>query len=211
MNLRRRFKAEIPLRHPEQANPVPIVSDGLIATGAVGEGQMVPVIVLDTSSRPDIEGVVSAHTHLGKGDVKSYWPLPHSWLRKRSTCLVLEFVRPSQCVVILEFDLEQQGVLVDQILYAEGLWIQPGRAGDRVGTLLDKPKLLVEVPLSREFHRAWEPVFEKAMIRRFRREGLSRPRAKRCGRKLITEWREMFHERMPLGSGKARSDDRDQG
>ncbi len=199
MNLRKLFKAELPITQPEQAKPIPIVSDGLVATEAVGEGTLLPLVILDTSSRPDVEGVMLAHKHLGEGDVRSYWPIPHSWFRKRSMCLVMEFLRPSRCVAILEFDLEQQGVLIDQILHAEGLWIQLGRPGDRPGTSLDKPKLLVGVPLNREFRRAWGPMFEKAMIRRFRGQGLSRARAKRAGRQLITEWRKAFHRSIPLG------------
>ena len=206
MNRRKPFKVEIPVTHPEQAKPVPIVSDGLVATGALGEGTMLPLVILDTSSRPDIEGVMLAHKHLGEGDVRSYWPIPRSWFRKRSMCLVVEFVRPSRCVAILEFDLEQQGVLIDQVLHAEGLWIQLGRPGDRPGTLLDKPKLLVRVPLNRELRRAWGPMFEKAMIRRFRGKGLSPARAKRAGRQLITEWRKTFHRKMPAGIKRVRSD-----
>lgn len=209
MNLRKPFKLEIPVTHPEQAKPVPIVSDGLVATRALGGGTMLPLVILDTSSRPDLEGVMLAHKHLGEGDVRSNWPIPRSWFRRRSMCLVMEFVRPSQCVAILEFDFERQGVLIDQILHAEGLWIQLGRPGDRPATLLDKPKLLVRVPLNREFHRAWGPMFEKAMIRRFRGEGLSRARAKRAGRQLITEWRKTFHRKMSVESEGVRSDHKD--
>ena len=206
MNLPRRSKFAIPVNHPEQAKPVPIVSDGLVGTAAVDDGRTVPVIVIDTSSRRDIDRLVLAHKKLGPGDVVSGWPITRSWLAERSIRLILRFVRPSSCTVILEFDVEQQGVLVDQVLYAKGLWLQPGRHGDRPGTLLDKPKLLVEVPPNQEFRRVWEPMFEKAMIRRFRKQGLSRPIAKRCGKKLINEWRELFHDRMPVSLGLSRPD-----
>ena len=210
MNLRKRHQEAIPLRHPGQAKPVPIVSDGLVATGAVGEGRMLPVVVLDTSERPDIEGVMLAHHHLGSGDVRWYWPVVRSRWRQRSTRLGLTFLRPSQCVVILEFDLEEQGPLVDQILHARGLWIQTGRNGDRPSTLLDKRRLLVEVGLSQEFRRVWDSMFEKAMIRRFRRKGLRRAKAKRAGRELISRWRETFQERLPVGLEHVRPNDEDQ-
>ena len=38
MKLSRRTRVEIPLRHKEEAKPVPIVSDALIATVLVGRG-----------------------------------------------------------------------------------------------------------------------------------------------------------------------------
>ena len=206
---RKRDQTTIQLRHPDQAMPVPIVSDGLVARQDLGEGRMVPAIILDTSARPDIEGVVQAHLHLGSGDIRTHWPAERWRRRHRVVRLVLEFRRPSRCVVFLEFDLEAQGILVDQILHARGLWIQTGRQGDRLKNLLDCPALLVEVPSSREFRRAWEPLLQKAMIRRFRRRGLGRARAKRAGRRLVARWRETFQEQVVFGRERIRSDDED--
>ncbi len=65
------------VRHPAEAEPVPIVADAGIATVAVGDGRMIPLLILDTSRRPDIEDMVKAHHALeGQGDVKAQWGRP---------------------------------------------------------------------------------------------------------------------------------------
>src|SRR3989442_15728179 len=43
------------------------------------------------------------------------------------------------------FDIEKYGGLVDQIIHSEGVYIQPGRPGDRLSTTFDNPRVLAEV------------------------------------------------------------------
>lgn len=45
---------------PPIADLVPIVGDGSIA-GPVAEGVNIPLVILDTSNRPDIEGIIRVH------------------------------------------------------------------------------------------------------------------------------------------------------
>ena len=192
----RRTRVEIPLRHAGDAKPVPIVSDAMMATVAMGEGRMIPVLILDTTSRHDIDTMVLAHSEFGPGDATSIWPSDRFWFGAPSGRLVLRMTGPSECVVIVEFDVERQGILVSQILYAQGVYIQPGRPGDRLATTLNKPRVLVEVPRNREFRHRWERLFAKANFKRLRKKGLSRAEAKyavktatRDGRRYsIGEW-----------------------
>ena len=55
----------VSIQHPVEAEPVPVVADGSIATVAVGDMRMIPLLILDTSKRPDIEDMVKAHHHMG--------------------------------------------------------------------------------------------------------------------------------------------------
>ena len=159
---------------------------------------MIPVVIIDTTSRPDIDATVLAHLDFGGGDVCSMWPVCHSCFGAQYVRLVLRMSGPSDCLIILKFDLERYGMTVDQIFHSQGVWIQPGRPGDRVRATLENPRLLVEVPTNREFGHNWEAMFRKSIVKRFRKNGMGRSAAKRAATEFIPKWREMFHRRIPF-------------
>ena len=69
-------KEAVSIQHPVEAEPVPIVADASVATVAIGDGRMIPLLILDTSKRPDIEDMVKAHLHMrSQGDVNTRWAL----------------------------------------------------------------------------------------------------------------------------------------
>jgi len=76
---------------------------------------MIPLLMIDTSLRPDIETMVLAHKHSVPGDVMSASSIP-SRLDTSHVSLVLVQTKPSQCVVLLEFSVAEQGGIVDQII-----------------------------------------------------------------------------------------------
>ena len=160
--MNRRAVVSIPLRHPAEGKPVPIVSDAVYGTQPVSEGAMVPLLILDTTERPDISDMISAHRYGGQGDVKSVWAAPSRWGGDRIR-LVLTVVRPSHCVIVLEFEIVRQGGLVDQIVQTELLYLQAGRPGDRLISTLANERVILEVP-SREFRAAWDSIFRKALV-----------------------------------------------
>ena len=197
MSKDRWHREAVSVRHPTEAEPVPIAADAGIATVTVGDGRMIPLLILDTSRRPDIEDMVNAHHHIeGQGDVKAGWGRPDTFFDAGIVSLILTFEKPSHCIIILRFDIGKYGGLVDQIIRSQGLYIQPGRAGDRLITTFDNPRVLVEVP-SREFQPEWDRMLRKAMRKRFQREhGMSRAEAKLATEKYITDWRDLSSKRI---------------
>lgn len=190
--LRRR---SIEVRHPLEAEPVPIVSDALIATRGLADGRLIPVVILDTSRRPDIESMIRAHESLGPGDVTSAWGV-RSRFDPSHIRLFLTVSRPSSCTVLLEFPTVTHGGIIDQIVQAQGLYIQPGRPGDRLGSTLGNPRILVEVP-SQDFQPTWERLLGRELTNSFRRQGLSRSGAKRATAEFLSQWRTLSTRRMP--------------
>ncbi|HYT57741.1 MAG TPA: hypothetical protein VEQ38_23790 [Verrucomicrobiae bacterium] len=185
----------IQLNNEVEKKPVPIVWDAGVATGDVGDGRFIPVLIIDTTDRPDIEDMVRAHKHLGPGDADSVWSRP-SRLVSNKIQLILSFTKPTRCVLSLEFDLERLGGILDQIIHAEGVYLQPGRPGDRLVTNLDKERVLVEVP-SKQFRGEWENIYLKSLKKRFRKGGLSRSQAKQATRDFVIEWRKVGSIRVP--------------
>lgn len=187
----------IPVRHPVEAETVPVVADAGIATVGVGDGRMIPLLILDTSKRPDIEDMVNAHHAMeGHGDVKAQWGRPDTFFDKGIVSLILTFERPGYCLIILRLDIGKYGGVVDQIVRSQGVYIQPGRPGDRLGTTFGKPRVLAEVP-SREFQPEWDRMLRKAIRKRFQREhGMGRSGAKLATERFISEWRELSSKRV---------------
>lgn len=180
-------KTEIELNNEVEKQPVPIVADAGVATVEVADGKLLPLLIIDTSLRPDIEDMIKIHKHVGPGDVESGWA---RFSRDENFInLVLKFKKPVRCTVVLEFDIVKQGVLVEQIVNAHGLYLQHGRKGDRYITTIEHERIIVEVS-SKEFAQVWDEMFHKALEKAGKKkEHLNRHEAKDFGKRVIQELR----------------------
>ena len=201
MPLAKRPTVEIPIRHDAEALPVPIVADGSIATAGTAGSRLIPVLIIDTSHRPDIEVMVRAHQQFGPGDVTSFWTFNSRAFALNLPRLILQTTRPSVCVIVIDFDFtEGQGVLVDLIHSAHGVYLQPGRLGDKLTATMHNPRILLEVPPNPDFEKAFGRLYEKAVVQRFRKAGMKRAASKRAARSFLAESRKVFRSRFPLSS-----------
>jgi hypothetical protein len=187
-------KWSVAIRHEIEKTPVPIVSDALVATRGLADGRLIPLLILDTSARPDVEDMIRAHKHLGPGDAESAWGAV-STLNRTKLRLLLSVIKPSRCLVVIEFDVLRHGGLIDRIVQSQGLYIQAGRPGDRLVKTPDHERILVGVP-SREFRGDWERIFRKALFKDYRQRGLSRGDAKEAADSFLKEWRRVTSMRM---------------
>lgn len=182
-------KATIPVKNKTETIPIPIVADALIATRGLGDGRGIPLLIVDTSQRPDIDDMVTAHQQFGSGDVTSGWLAP-SRFHKKKLGLYLQFIKPSQCVCILEFEVATHIAIINQIIEAESLYLQPGKIGDRFITTSDNPRILLEIP-SKEFRSEWDKIHRKLIFQTFRNQGASRQKAKQATEEFLQEWRKI--------------------
>jgi hypothetical protein len=150
MRLRLRRYQSIPMNSAEEAQVVPIVGDAAIATVGVGHGRLIPLIIIDTTNRPDLTEAIEAQVHLPAGDVVVQWgSLPK---RHDHIALLLKFQRPTERAAVIEFEIVKQGILVEHILQSNGLYIQAGKVGDRLKHDLNRPKCLSEEFLNHMNH-----------------------------------------------------------
>ena len=78
---------------------------------------MIPLLILDTSKRPDIEDMVKAQHHMrSQGDLTASWGRPDTFFDTGTVILILTFEKPSRCLILLQFDIEQYGGIVDNII-----------------------------------------------------------------------------------------------
>lgn len=179
----------IRLHHEREKDALRIVADGAIAHPGIGEGRLIPLVIVDTSARPDLEEFIRVHQFVSAGDVKCQWGqvIGH----EDTVALILSFSRPSELVAIVEFDLERNhGVLVEQVLSAKALYIQAGREGDRLKHDVNLPKVILEVP-DLGFRSFWDKIHSRYATAQMRERGLNRADAKRAAKQAIEELRKL--------------------
>lgn len=186
MKLRLERLSKIPLRIPQEAKVVPIAGDAAIATSGTGDGRLIPLLILDTTERPDLAEAIRVHINFSDGDVVVQWgELPK---RHGHVALILRFQRPVEVLAIVEFDIFKQGILVEHMLANHGVYIQPGKPGDRLMHDLNVPKMLIEIP-DTGFGPRWNSLYFDGVVKHLRREGLRRREAKQAAKAFIEDIR----------------------
>ena len=178
--------------------PVPIVADASIANVAVGDGWMIPLLILDTSKRPDIEDMVKAQHHMrSQGDLTASWGRPDTFFDTGTVILILTFEKPSRCLILLQFDIEQYGGIVDKHHSQPGpLTFSRVDRGTECARTRYNPRILAEVS-SREFQPEWNNILGKAMRKVLQKKhGMSRAKAKLATEKFIDQWRDLLSKRV---------------
>lgn len=180
-------------RKISESSTVPIISDGAIATQEIGEGRMVPVLVVDCSEKVELRDLIYAHEYSPPGDVTVTWATPR-W-SKRMVLLLLKFSKPSTLEVLLKFDVKKQGGVVDGILHANALYLQPSESGTKVVDGLGKGKILVEIP-DTGFFPEWEKIYSNTLTKEFKKSGFSKREARDAEKQHKAMLREIWSRRM---------------
>jgi hypothetical protein len=155
---------------------------------------MLPVLLLDTSDRPDIAEFIRVHESFGPGDVKVQWGQVEG--HEGTVALFLTFIRPMELFMVLEFNIVQQGILVEQALTGQGMYLTRAEdAADRLRKKIDRPKVIIEVG-DTGFRKTWDDLFHKYLAKDFRDKGLSRSESRRAARSAIEELRKLGSLRM---------------
>jgi hypothetical protein len=123
----------------------------------------------------------------------------HLFFGREKVRLVLTFQKPNPCTVVLAFQIDEQGVIVEQILHAQSLFIRSGKPGDRLLTTEGNPGVLIDIPFDEVFWDAWVDLYDRAVYRRIRKQGLTRQQARDATDRFINGWRGAFHKRMKFG------------
>lgn len=154
---------------------LPIVGDGMIGHPGIQSGLLVPVLIVDCARHPALETLVHAHKDTPPGDVVSSW----GWnrLSKKNVYLTLRFKQPVETSTTVAFQVSNQGILVDSIIVARAVYLQPLSSGGRVSEGFERPKIIVEIPASASFP-VWESVYRNDLLSKYRAHGLSRSESK---------------------------------
>lgn len=158
---------------------VDIVADGSIGSPLQANGLQVPVLVLDTSQRPDLDDVFHAHSfdHLNNGDVRTIWS---SQANGRWVGLEVNFERPVETRAIIRFPVPHHSSLVHLALSSQSIIIHRGQPGvkfkdiyfpteDGSSTTTSQEGILLNVPHG-GFELVWEKMYKKQLFKYFKNE-----------------------------------------
>ncbi|MGE5113051.1 MAG: hypothetical protein ACM3JB_19480 [Acidobacteriaceae bacterium] len=194
MKLIKQKRVSIQIRNEVERNPVPIVADGAMSTIGVHGGRLIPLVLLNTSDRPDVARLIQVHESFAPGDVNFQWGQIDG--HDGTVALFLNFIRPVELFMMLAFNVVAQGILVEQALTGEGLYIARAESlDDRFKKNINRPKVLVELG-GTGFEKQWQKLFHKAVVQHFRENGLSRSESRRAATSAITELRKLGALRM---------------
>ena len=140
-----------------------IVADAAVSTRGRQGGRMLPVLLLDTSDRPDIGEFIRLHESFGPGDVEIQWGQVQG--HEGTVALFLTCIRPMELFMVLEFDIVRQGILVEQALTGQGIYLtRAEHADDRLMKNLDRPKVIIDVP-DTGFKKTWDDLFHEHLAK----------------------------------------------
>lgn len=175
-------------RKVELSEAIQIVRDGAIAMPNVGDGRLIPVLILDCDSRRDLYDMVMAHQDMPPGDVTVTWG--RKFFSKKSVFLFLEFKKPAITEALIEFDIAKYGGTADLIINARAFYFQPKDSGTRVMEGLDKPKILIEVPYETKLDD-WDSILNSYLVKRFRKQGATKKEAIKAAKDHLEGLRRM--------------------
>jgi hypothetical protein len=121
-------KRWITVNKPHETKPVPIVADAALAMGAIGDGRLIPLVIVDTTERPDLEELIRVQQYVPAGDITVQWGEVEGRPKK---CSANALVYETDAAIRDSGIQRRQAGHVDQIMSANGLYIQAGRPGDR--------------------------------------------------------------------------------
>jgi hypothetical protein len=177
-----------------------IVAQAAIATDAVGDGRILPLVILDTTNFPDIVDLFKIHEKMPPGDADTTWANVYA-LGSDHITLIFEFQKPFVTKFGVVFKLTAHGSAVDLAMQGNAIYLQSGKPGDRFYRKMAEPRIIAEIGAEMP-RQMWELRWQKAIRNRLRAEGVSRSEAKRQSTEHIRRLRNKFSElrKMPPGS-----------
>lgn len=173
------------VRNEIEKLPVPFHDIGAIGISGVLNERVIPIIIANLTDRPDLAELIRIHESSGAGDLNMQWGEPG---REGFIRLIIEFVRPLECLALFDFDIIKYGAAVDSIFRSRALYIQSGTEETTISQNPGAPKVFCEIP-SVGAEQQWQKLYKKHIFREFRRRGLSRAEAKRSTQEFIEETR----------------------
>lgn len=173
---------------------IPLIRDGAIANPNIGDGRLIPVLILDCSNHPVFLNLVRLHQATPPGDVISRWG--YGRFNKRFVELNLKFLKPVELEVNIRFDLRTQPAIADSIVQARSVYLQPSEYGDRVIDGIDKPKIIIEIPPQTKLPN-WDSMLLKEIEIKMKNDGMNKKTAKDAAKQHLKIIRDFTSKRIP--------------
>ncbi len=166
-----------------------IVNDGAIGSSYIADQKIIPALILKNDHNNDLETLINIHTQTPPGDVRSTWV--YKKFISKFIYLNLEFYKPLDINVAIQFDISKHYALIDGIIYTRCVYLISGIEEDRISSQINSPKILVEVPSGTTLPN-WQKTLESTLIKKFKKRGCSKKEALSNSVNAIKRQREIF-------------------
>jgi len=150
------------------------------------DARLVPLVVIDTSERPDLDSLFASYTPEAVGNVAIQWGR-RDGAPKGTVTLNIKFIAPVEQLLMLDFEIVRQGLLVDGILRTRELYLQGIRSND-ADQEARSPKIRVVVP-DTKFDGIWQELLMDELVQRSKALGATEHHARFLAQESIRRWR----------------------
>ena len=181
-----KVKVNFPILH--------IVADGGISTKYLGEGRLIPAIIVNTENYKEILELIKVHAEIKSTDTKVVWSKRPSLFKKlKDIFLIVEFEKPMVLKFGICFILKKHYSLIDGIIQSRGLYLQSGILGDKVSNNVSN-NILFTVPDS-AFDDQWSKILLDVVKDNLKKKGAPKRELKQISELHINQMRELWHIR----------------
>ncbi len=171
-----------------------IVGDGGLLAQSIGEGRLIPAIIIDIEDDKEISELIQLHKGMPPGDAQLQWSMPISLFAPKLVYLTIEFVKPMKVRFGIEFELLKQHAIVDGIIQSRAFYLMTGKSSDKVSQNIANC-ILIEVP-NMDFDKKWISVLSDTLHRKYRNMGVSKKDAKNLAMEHIKSMRDLWKLRI---------------
>lgn len=144
-----------------------IVASSVVATSGVANGRNIPVVVVEDKSNNKIEEIIATHEFVPDGHCNSQWG--RGLANNKEIVLKLEFDNPIIRTVIIYFDIIKFGIVVDQILHSQCMYLMTGNKDTKLVDDFNKNRILIEIPVY-EFKDEWKSIYKNRFVKYLRKK-----------------------------------------
>lgn len=134
-----------------------VVACASIAMVGVANGRNIPVVFVEKDDNDRIHKLLSFHNNIRTGNCVSQWGMTED---NKYVALVLDFSNPLKEKIVVLFDVIKFGIVIDQILAFECLYLMIGTENSKLSNSLNDEKILLEIP-NGSFGSEWDKIYRK--------------------------------------------------
>lgn len=172
------------VQHELETQPAKILSEP--ERVYMRDGKLIPLVVIDTNDRPDLDALFASYTPETVGDVAIQWGR-RDGAPKGTVTLNIQFIAPVKQFLMLDFEIVRQGLAVDAILRTRELYLQ-GVRSTSADTEVRSTKVRVVVP-DTKFAPIWEELLIDELAQRSKALGATDRHARLIAQESVRRWR----------------------
>lgn len=162
-----------------------VTASSAIASVGVANGRNIPVVFVPSDDDKKIDNIVSLHENIKEGTCFTSWGITAD---KKFAVLHLDFQVPVKQKVILFFDIIKFGIVVEQIMHSQCMFLTIGDEASKLSLCMGNKRILIDVCCD-EFKDEWSDIFREEYAKHLKKKyKFSKKDALECFDKILKEW-----------------------